>query len=234
MQQSSTWSGEPESAVREGDSQRKVRRTFKIRREVWLNMGVEKLNTHEGVTVKALLDSDAIGMFMDKRIVARHGFKLQKLERPIMVRNVDRTNNSGGAITYQVEANIYYKDHVERIRIDICDLGKTEIILGMPWLVVHNPEINWETGEVKMTRCSLLCGRVRIKKEERMKKRKRVAILEEEKIVRWAIDDKEDWRRKEEIEKDHRKIKEMVSKKFLKWKKMFGKIESERMPTRKV
>ena len=197
-------------------------------------MGVEKLNTHEGVTVKVLLDSDAIGMFMDKRIVARHGFKLQKLERPIMVRNVDRTNNSGGAITYQVEANIYYKNHVERIRIDICDLGKTEIILGMPWLVVYNPEINWETGEVKMTRCSLLCGRVRIKKEERMKKRKRVAILEEEKIVRWAIDDKEDWRRKEEIEKDHRKIKEMVSKKFLKWKKMFGKIESERMPTRKV
>ena len=234
MQQSSTWSGEPESAVREGGSQREVRRTFKILREVWLNMGVEKLNTHEGVTVKALLDSDAIGMFMDKRIMARHGFKLQKLERPIMVRNVDRTNNSGGAITHQVEANMYYKDHVERIRIDICDLGKTEIILGMPWLVVHKLEINWETGEVKMTRCSLLYGRVRIKKEERMKKRKRVAILKEEKIVRWAIDDKEDWRRKEEIEKDHRKIKEMVSKKFLKWKKMFGKIESERMPTRKV
>jgi len=69
-------------------------------REVWLNVGVEKLNTHEGVTVKALLDSDAIGMFMDKRIAARQGFKLQKLERPIMVRNVNGTNNSGGAITH--------------------------------------------------------------------------------------------------------------------------------------
>ena len=69
-------------------------------REVWLNVGVEKLNTHEGVTVKALLDSGAIGMFMDKRIAARQGFKLQKLERPIMVRNVDGTNNSGGAITH--------------------------------------------------------------------------------------------------------------------------------------
>ena len=33
---------------------------------------------------------------MDKRIVARHGFKLQKLERPIAVRNVNRTNNSRG------------------------------------------------------------------------------------------------------------------------------------------
>jgi len=49
-----------------------------------------------------------------------------------------------------------------------------------------------------------------------------------------VIDDKEDWGKKEEIEKDHRKIKEMVPRRFLKWKKVFGKVESERMPTRKV
>ena len=43
-----------------------------------------------------------------------------------------------------------------------------------------------------MMRCLLLCGRVKIKEEERKKRRKRVAILEKEKIVRWAIDNKED------------------------------------------
>ena len=69
---------------------------------------------------------------MDKRTAARHGFMPQKLERPIMVRNVDRTNNSKGAITHQVEANMYYKSHVERMRIDVCDLGKIEVILGVP------------------------------------------------------------------------------------------------------
>jgi len=31
-----------------------------------------------------------------------------------------------------VECNIYYKGHVERMRIDVCDLGKIEVILGMP------------------------------------------------------------------------------------------------------
>jgi len=97
---------------------------------------------HKSITIKALLDSSAMGMFMDKRIAVRHGFKLQKLERLIMVRNVDGTNNSGGAITHQVEVNVYYKGHIERIRIDVCDLEKTEIILGMPWLAAHNPEIN--------------------------------------------------------------------------------------------
>jgi len=64
--------------------------------------------------------------------VARHGFRLQKLEKPIVVRNVDGTNNSTRAITYQVEVNVYYKSHIERIRIDVCDLGKTDIILGIP------------------------------------------------------------------------------------------------------
>jgi len=74
-----------------------------------VNIGVEKLNTYEDITVKALLDSGATGMFMDKQMVARHGFKLQKLERLIIVRNIDRTNNSGGAITHQIEVNVYYK-----------------------------------------------------------------------------------------------------------------------------
>jgi len=99
--------------------------------------------------LKALLDSGATGMFMDKRTAAKHGFRLQNLERPIMVRNVDRTNNSAGAITHQIEANVYYKGHVERMRMDMCNLGKTDVILGMPWLQAHNPEINWKTGEVK-------------------------------------------------------------------------------------
>jgi len=169
-------------------------------------------------------------MFMNKQTVARHGFKLQKLERPLMVKNVDGTVNSGGAIMHQVECNVFYKGHMERMRMDVCDLGKMEVILGMPWLAAHNLEINWETREVKITRCLPLCGG----RSQKKKKVKRIVTEEEEKIVHWAIDDKEDWGREEEIEEDHRKIEEMVLKKFLKWRKVFGKVELERMPTRKI
>ena len=80
-------------------------------------------------------------------------------------------------------------------------------------------------------RCLPLCSRIRPRGVE---KGKRVATLEKEKIIRWAINDKEDWRREEKIEEDHRKIEELVPRKFLKWKKVFGKVESERMLTRKV
>jgi len=62
-------------------------------------------------------------------------------------------------------------------------------------------------------RCPPLCGRT---KPRGIEKRKRVATLEEEKIVRWAIDNKEDWERKEETEEDHWKIEELVLRKFLK------------------
>jgi len=79
-----------------------------------------------------------------------------------------------------------------------------------------------------------LCNRVKVKEEDKKKRGKRIVTLEEEKIVRWVINDKEDWGREEEIEEDHRKIEEMVPRKFLKWKKVFGKVESERMLTRKV
>jgi len=99
-----------------------------------LNIGVEKVDTHKGITVKVLLDSGMTGMFKDKKMTAKHRFRLQKLERPVTVRNVDGINNSGGAITHQVKVNVYYKNHIGRMRMDVCNLGRTDIILGMLWL----------------------------------------------------------------------------------------------------
>ena len=48
------------------------------------------------------------------------------------------------------------------------------------------------------------------------------------------MDDKKNWEREEEVKVDYRKIEEMVPQKFLRWKKVFGKTELERIPTRKI
>jgi len=37
---------------------------------------MEKIDTYEGVMVKALLDSGRTEMFIDKRTAAKHGFRL--------------------------------------------------------------------------------------------------------------------------------------------------------------
>jgi len=107
-----------------------------------LNIGIERMDTHKGVTIKVLLDSGTTGMFIDRKTVAKHRFRLQKLKRPVRVKNMDGIYNSGGAITHEVKVNVYYKSYVERMRMDICDLGRTEVILGIPWLVAYYPEIN--------------------------------------------------------------------------------------------
>ena len=235
LESSGAQTGVLKSTVKGEDKQRDIRRTFKMLREVQLNIEVEKVDIHKSITVKVLLDSSTTEIFMDRKMAAKYGFRLQKLERPVMVRNIDGTNNSGGAIPYQVEVNMYYKGHIERMSMDVCNLERTDVILRMPWLQVHNPEMNWEIGEVKMTRCPLLCGRnTKGEEGQKVKKGKRVVMLEEEKIVRQIIDNKKDQRREEKVKVDYRKIEEMVPRKFLKWRKVFGKVESERIPTRKI
>ena len=68
-----------------------------------MDIGIEKVDMHKGITVKALLNSSTMEMFMDWKMAAKYGFRLQKLERLIIVRNVNGTNNSVGAITYQMK-----------------------------------------------------------------------------------------------------------------------------------
>jgi len=132
-----------------------------------MKVGLEKLEGHEGVAVKALLDSGATGLFIDTAFVKEKGFRIEKMKKPLLVKNVDGTVNIGGAITHQVECNMFFKGHVEKVRMDVCNLWKTEVILGMLWLAAHNPEINWEKGEVKMTRCPPICGKGGQKEKKR-------------------------------------------------------------------
>jgi len=202
--------------------ERDVRRILKPLREIWLEVGIKKLDNHEGVTVKALLDSGATGIFVDKKFVEEYGFKLEKLDRPVEVKNVDRTSNSGGNITHELECNVFYRGHHERLRMDVCNLGRTKMILGMPWLVAHNPEINWESEEVRMSRCPPWCGK-QIKQRE--------AKVEDGKDLRWMMENRE---REEEAIEDRQKVEDMVPKRFHGWLKVFGKQESERILVRKT
>ena len=150
-----------------------------------MKVGLEKLESHEGVAVRALLDSGATGLFIDTTFAQEKGFKMEKLKKPLLVRNVDGMVNAGGAITHQVEYNMFFKGYVERARMDVCNLGKTEVILGMPWLAAHNPEIGWEKGEVEMTCCPSICGRR--KQEEKRKEVKKVERDKDEETLKKLV-----------------------------------------------
>jgi len=204
--------------------ERDVRRTLRSLREVWMEIGIEKLDSHEGVTVKAFLDSRATGFFVDKKLVEEYGFKLEKLDRLIEVKNVNSTSNSSGNITHKLECNVFYKEHSKRLRMDMCDLGRTKMILDMPWLAAHNPEINWKTGEIKMLRCPPWCKR-------KMTVKQRETREENRKNLRWIMEDRE---REEEVREDRQKVEDMIPRQLYKWLKVFGKQEPEWMPVCKT
>ena len=105
------------------------------------------------------MGSGAMGLVMSSEFARKQRFKLKKLERLVHIRNVDSSLNKKEPIEHTVEVNIYYQGHRERTKIDVIEEQKWMVILGMPWLAWHNPEIDWKTGEVKMTRCPEECGK---------------------------------------------------------------------------
>ena len=170
------------------------------------------------------------------------------------VRNVDGLLNKEGPIENTVEVNIYYQGHRERTEIDVIGEQKWTVILGMPWLARHNPEIDWRTGEVKMTRFPEECGKqwrpvqgksgwekqkeeeakeeAEKKREEKdkKKKQKKGKTMEVKKVAEeWEI-----WDEEGEVARSEVEAKKLVLEKFHKWIKVFGKKQSERMLTKKV
>jgi len=77
-------------------------------REITVKIRLERIDTQEGVTVEALLDSGAIGLVMSSEFAKKQGFKLKRINKSIYMRNVDGSFNQEGPIEYTVEVSIYY------------------------------------------------------------------------------------------------------------------------------
>ena len=103
------------------------------------------------ISTKALLDSGANIIFIDRKWAEEKGLPKRSLCHPISVYNIDGTKNSTGQITHCTDVTITYQEHKEQVTVEITDLGQNQMILGYMWLKHHNPEIDWETGTIKIT-----------------------------------------------------------------------------------
>ena len=111
-------------------------------REVVVKIRLKQEEKEEGVVTEVLLDSGTTGLVMSEEFARRHKFKRTKLERLVYVRNVDSTLNYAGPIVDTVEVEIFFKEHKERMSIDVIGGQKWSVILGIPWLEHYNPEID--------------------------------------------------------------------------------------------
>ena len=227
--------------VRQTKVERKEKKE-KLLREVTVKIGLKQEEEEEGVIMEALLDSGATGLVMSEEFAKKHRFRKTKLERLVYMRNVDGTLNYAGPIVDMVEVEVFFKRHKERTSTDVIGGQKWSVILGMPWLGCHNPEIDWKTGEVKMTRCLEECGKKwrvvkqtkpgwKKQEEQEEKKEKRKPTIEEVRMIERIMEEKEE---EEEDLIELRVTDEMVLRRFHKYLKVFEKKDSERMLMRKV
>jgi len=62
-----------------------------------------------------------------------------------------------GHITEVIDLMVQYKDHSKWTTFHITSISPTMMILGHTWLMEHNPEIYWHTGDITMMRFPASC-----------------------------------------------------------------------------
>ena len=95
------------------------------------------------VAENALLDSGATDNFIDQTTAKRLNVPTQRLDKPRILYNVDKTENRSGRITHYVDLEITRGMQIRVQRFYIANLGTDRFIFGFPWLYEFNPEINW-------------------------------------------------------------------------------------------
>jgi hypothetical protein len=98
------------------------------------------------IETRPLVDSGTGEIFMDQNYTRKHGFNLMKLEYTITARNVDGTKNKQENIRYYTDLDLLVNGKMNMEQFLITGLGNQKIILELPWLREHNPEINWKEG----------------------------------------------------------------------------------------
>ena len=127
-------------------------------RSLKMKVVVESARGGRAVDVAALVDSGAMSTFVSQEFVnSIPDCEQYELERVIIARNSDGTENVNGSITHVVDLIMKKGQHREKITAYVAGI-KDKMILGHDWLQRHNPEIDWKKGLVTMSQCPESCG----------------------------------------------------------------------------
>lgn len=92
----------------------------------------------------ALIDSGATGNFMDQTFAQKYEIKLSRRSQPILAVLADGTQHQTlSCISESVTLSM--GKHEEELVLDLGHFPKHALILGMPWLRLHNPQIDWKS-----------------------------------------------------------------------------------------
>lgn len=100
-------------------------------------------------TLAALVDSGAEANIMDVELARQLGLGCQHLSPPVPVRALDghqlgTVTHTTSSVTMELSGN-----HQESISFHLLNSPAQPIILGYPWLIRHNPQLDWRSGTIR-------------------------------------------------------------------------------------
>ncbi|KAH7281930.1 hypothetical protein KP509_35G004000 [Ceratopteris richardii] len=95
------------------------------------------------LSLTALVDSGASSCFIDEGLVKRHGIPVLQKNKPVVAKVVDGRPLASGNITMETTAlRVHLGDHESHICFNVISSPVHLVIIGIPWLKKHNPDIN--------------------------------------------------------------------------------------------
>jgi transposase InsO family protein len=116
-----------------------------------------KLSSGELVTTTALIDCGATSNFVNQAFVHAHHLPVEQKKYPVPVHVVDGRPIISGDVNYHSKVDLIIGPHQETIQLDVTNLGNHSVILGTPWLRLHNPRIDWKRNHLEFF--SSYCGK---------------------------------------------------------------------------
>ncbi|CAJ0965986.1 unnamed protein product [Ranitomeya imitator] len=112
-------------------------------------------------SVMAFVDSGAALNLMDLEYARHCGFFLEPLQCPIPLRGIDATPLAKNKPQYWTQLTMCMAPaHQEVIRFLVLHNLHDVVVLGLPWLQVHNPVLDWKSMSVSSWGCQGVHGDV--------------------------------------------------------------------------
>ncbi|XP_049626709.1 retrotransposon-like protein 1 [Suncus etruscus] len=106
-----------------------------------------RINPYHSVAVRALVDSGASSNYMDEGFAQEHYVELYERTYPNPVQNLDGSLVGNEPVWLYTEPLVcIHQNHQESLEFDIVPSPNFSVILGIKWLQLHMPEMDWTRG----------------------------------------------------------------------------------------
>jgi hypothetical protein len=104
---------------------------------------------NQEIPTHALIDCGATGIaFMDQDFARHHQIPLQELKEKKQVEVIDGRPIESRDITHIAKVGMQIPEHKEHLPMFITKLGHYPIVLGIPWLRLHNGAVRFASNTV--------------------------------------------------------------------------------------